>query len=132
MATNVVIFGAGQGGQRVARVLPSGYRLLAFADNDQKKHGDSLFGKPILAPQRLTTGDVQYDTIIVASQYAREICSQLHKLGVAKDQIELVEDDVLGGAYEFDTRGVALKTGGVVLITAALIIALYFLTRGGA
>ena len=127
MPRNVIIFGAGLGGQRVAKVLPPGDRLLAFTDNDQKKHDTLLFGKPVVAPNRILDSALAFDTVIVGSQYVREICSQLLEMGVSKDRIELVEADVLGGAYEFDTRGFTRKIAVATVLLTVVAAVIYVL-----
>lgn len=45
-----VIFGAGQIGQMTARLLGSSCKLLCFADNDSRKHGQYIGGIPVRSP----------------------------------------------------------------------------------
>lgn len=45
-----VIFGAGQIGQMTARLLGSSCKLLCFADNDSRKHGQYIRDIPVRSP----------------------------------------------------------------------------------
>ena len=45
-----VIFGAGQIGQMTARLLGSSCKLLCFADNDSRKHGQHIGHVPVCSP----------------------------------------------------------------------------------
>ena len=45
-----VIFGAGQIGQMTARLLNSSFRLLCFADNDPRRHGQYIGSVPVCSP----------------------------------------------------------------------------------
>lgn len=53
---NVVLFGAGQVGAMVSRLMGPGYWVSCFADNDEKKRGSSLAGIPICAPREALAG----------------------------------------------------------------------------
>ena len=52
----VVLFGAGQVGAMVSRLMGPGYRVSCFADNDEKKWGSSLAGIPVCAPREALAG----------------------------------------------------------------------------
>ena len=45
-----IIFGAGQIGQMTARLLGSSCKLLCFADNDSRKHGQYIRDIPVRSP----------------------------------------------------------------------------------
>ena len=47
----VVLFGAGQVGAMVSRLLGPGYAVSCFVDNDSEKWGSSLAGIPVLSPK---------------------------------------------------------------------------------
>ena len=53
---NVVLFGAGQVGAMVSRLMGPGYWVSCFADNDEKKRGSSIAGIPICAPREALAG----------------------------------------------------------------------------
>jgi len=48
---NTVLFGAGQVGAMVARLLGVAHRAVCFADNSEAKWGGSLAGLPIVSPR---------------------------------------------------------------------------------
>ena len=47
----VVLFGAGQSGAMISRLLGTGYTAVCFADNSVKKQGTVLRGIPVVAPE---------------------------------------------------------------------------------
>ena len=47
----VVLFGAGQNGAMLARLMGADYSVLCFADNAERKWGTELLGIPILSPE---------------------------------------------------------------------------------
>ncbi len=47
----IVLFGAGQIGAMIARLISDDWRIVCFADNAEKKRGSSLVGIPICAPE---------------------------------------------------------------------------------
>lgn len=47
----VVLFGAGQIGAMVSRLMGTGYTVACFADNAERKWGGELAGIPVLSPQ---------------------------------------------------------------------------------
>lgn len=48
---NTVLFGAGQVGAMVARLLGVAHRAVCFADNSEAKWGGSLAGLPVISPR---------------------------------------------------------------------------------
>ena len=52
----VVLFGAGQIGAMVARLIGTGYAVTCFADNSEKTWGTTLAGIPVVSPE----GEVAY------------------------------------------------------------------------
>ncbi|MGI2156627.1 nucleoside-diphosphate sugar epimerase/dehydratase [Shewanella baltica] len=71
----IVIFGASRGGISAYHYFKHEYEVIAFADNDNKKHGQSLLGKPVVSAKDLQT--MQLDKIVIASLYALQIHRQL-------------------------------------------------------
>ena len=75
----IAIFGAGSYGENAVDYLRNKKKghadIVALCDNDIRKHGNQLFGIPVLPPIELTTLDC--DEIWVASTYAAEIKNQL-------------------------------------------------------
>lgn len=75
----VVLFGAGNCGKRHAQEISD--EVLCFVDNDVKKQGDEIQGKPIISPEQIAQYD--YDAIVIASIYESEIRRQLVSMGLA-------------------------------------------------
>lgn len=71
----IILFGAGAGGITASEYLKHQYKLVAFADNDPKKHGQTLIGYPILSAKELR--DTPIDKIVIASTYGLQIHRQL-------------------------------------------------------
>ncbi|MBE2213778.1 MAG: glycoside hydrolase family 99-like domain-containing protein [Opitutaceae bacterium] len=90
---DVILFGTGNGGRRAFDNLPSECRVVAFADNDPAKIGQSFCGYPVINPAELL--ERAYDHVIIASMYADEIIAQLEELGVARHKIEVAHPSVL-------------------------------------
>ena len=78
-----IIFGAGGNGQRAFDYLCSHNKeVLFYCDNDIHKHGTSLQGKLIYSPDILNEQD--FDAVIIASGWAKEVTIQLQKLGITR------------------------------------------------
>lgn len=106
----VVIFGASTGGQNAFQHLTTqaNFDVMAFVDNDPAKQGDTLYGKPIIAPAAIKKDEI--DLIFIASSYSDEIWQQLLQLGFPPKQIQALEASVLMGTK---------KSGGRMLLVAA-------------
>jgi FlaA1/EpsC-like NDP-sugar epimerase len=92
----VIIFGASQGGLNALEDIQ--YRLphihvLAFCDNDPKKHGKQLCGLPIIAPDALE--QQPFDTLVIASSYAPEIWLQLYEMDFPMNRVEFIGHHIL-------------------------------------
>lgn len=77
----VIIFGAGQLGQRFVR--ETDFPVDYFMDNDEQKRGIKIFGKTVLNPRDLLSFREDWH-IIIASQYYSEISSQLREMGYSE------------------------------------------------
>lgn len=82
---NVVIFGTGQTSRVVISGLNQQVNIVAFCDNNMVKWNTYLEGKKIVEPEELK--NINYDYIIIASQFNDEIYEQLLKLGISKNRI---------------------------------------------
>lgn len=76
----LLVFGAGAGGRKVWKVIPSKASILAFVDNDVNKRGTQIEGISIILPQAIPQYNYRY--ILVASMYRDEIESQLKQMGI--------------------------------------------------
>lgn len=78
----VIIFGASAAGQRALMQLPEQFEVVAFADNNNKLHGQKVLGIPVIAPAQIGTEACMFDTVLVASIYyfpiKQQLVEQLH------------------------------------------------------
>ncbi len=109
MNKKIVIFGAGSAGHKVSKWLPAVYDIMAFVDNDPKKHGSKINGLPVYSPDWLA--DVQYDCVLVASQYAAQIYTQLEHLNISDRLIEIegFKEGLFVAGYPWHHIGKCLK-----------------------
>lgn len=102
----ILLFGAGQAGQRAFRYYKDEFEVIGFIDNNESLHGTHLCALPIYAISSLA--DLSYDKIFIASSYQKEIYEQLEPI-VAHEMIEVVDKDIMLGAFEqFDVTRYAL------------------------
>lgn len=82
----IVLYGAGANGMKTAeRFLNSHVDFYAFCD--RKKVGETIFGKPVLAPQEIIDFPEQYAVLITSSLYYDEILQFLQGNGFPADSI---------------------------------------------
>ena len=83
----LIIFGAGEGGKKVASILIGSlnYEIIAFADNNPVKQKKSIFGIPIIGPKGFFSQ--KFDRIIISSIYAKDIYIQLIDLGIPEKKL---------------------------------------------
>ncbi|KAF7787113.1 hypothetical protein PRUB_a3979 [Pseudoalteromonas rubra] len=93
----VVIFGAGKGGSNTYQLLKtqSDINVVAFSDNNESIWYTEMFGVEIMAPEQLLGLD--FDKIIIASQYRKQIRPQLESLGISPDKIEVAHQNLMDG-----------------------------------
>ncbi|WJG10580.1 LicD family protein [Aliiglaciecola sp. LCG003] len=77
MKQKIVIFGAGQAGIAANKNLQATYQVVAFCDNDHTKVGSFLEQIPVISPQQLD--EIQFDLIMIASEYFEQIRLQLEQ-----------------------------------------------------
>lgn len=83
----LLMFGAGNKAKEVTRYINKKKNtILYYIDNDSEKQGKKLFGKKIISPYDILT--LQYDYVLIASIYWREISEQLISLGIEKKKIK--------------------------------------------
>lgn len=82
---NVIIFGTG----RTSRIVESGLNkfvnVLCYLDNDSTKSGSTYNGKKVLNP--IEAKRLEFDYIIIASQFNEPIYKQLLEIGIKKEKI---------------------------------------------
>ncbi len=82
----LILFGAGLVGRQVLPKYHERFDILAFADNDPKKHNDVISGISIIHPEQIFQCD--YDYIVITSTSIDPIEEQLLTLGVPKEKIK--------------------------------------------
>lgn len=88
----VLVFGAGSGGVKVAEALESmGYKVAAFLDNSSSKWGKCIHGIQITAPEEAVCQYPNAD-IVIASIYHAEIMQQLTRLGIPASRVRVAEE----------------------------------------
>lgn len=83
----ILVFGAGSGGVNYYNGHRRRYDVLGFLDNNAQRHGERLIGKLIYAPQELA--QLEFDRIVIASDYYAAIYPQLINLGVPWSKIDI-------------------------------------------
>lgn len=73
-----VIFGASLSGRSALSAVSELYDVLAFVDNDSKKHGSSIQNIPIISPPEIAA--LKPDIILIASEFFEQIQTQLQQL----------------------------------------------------
>jgi len=80
--SNLVLFGAGADGQRLAAMLQSaGISIFGFADNNPELWGQTIDNVEVIAPEKLRSLDVT--VMITSSKYHGAIKEQLARMGIA-------------------------------------------------
>ncbi len=85
---NILIFGSGSAVSVYINYNKEFFEnyieILAFLDNNPKKHGQKLMGKEIVSPDCIFK--YNYDAILICSVYEEEIYEQLvYKIGISKE-----------------------------------------------
>ena len=79
---NVVLFGAGQVGTMISRLMGIGYTVSCFADNCEEKWGSTLAGVPVVSPQdSLLFGPDCYCLCVMDAVRTEQMSEQLRDLG---------------------------------------------------
>ena len=84
----IVIFGAGQSGRMIRRLLSGTCELIAYADNNYRNLPGFIDGIPVISPVELT--NIKPDKIIVSvlnKEAAEEICIQIAEEGMSLQNI---------------------------------------------
>lgn len=92
MRKKAVIFGAGEYGRMFLSTEPDDIEVLAFIDNDTRKHGTTIQGIPVLSADHILASGAE--VVCVASCFVKEIVEQLtHRLGLPENMIQVVGID---------------------------------------
>lgn len=82
---NVIIFGTGTTSKIVLSGLKDNINILYYCDNDKQKWGEIYNNVEIISPERIQR--LNYDFIVIASQFNDEIYNQLLEIGVCPNKI---------------------------------------------
>jgi len=94
----LVLFGAGRSGEIFLENY-KGFHVLAFADNDPKKQGQTIQGVPVISPDGIA--DTDCDTVVITTVYPTgRILAQLATLGLANIPVVIPEKNELKGAQD--------------------------------
>jgi O-methyltransferase len=100
----VVLFGAGQVGAMISRLMGSAYRVLCFADNYEGKWGTTLAGIPVVSPRESLRNDPDCICLCVLDgERASQMETQLRALGFVG---EILRPDAL---KIFDARAATMR-----------------------
>ncbi len=98
----VLIWGAGSGGQRVLKVLQTtGAQAKAFVDSNAAKAGQIVEGLPVVLPASfINKPKGQRPFVIIASTYAPFIQNDLRAAGWSDDEYDIADFDVVSTLEE--------------------------------
>ena len=78
----VVLFGAGQVGAMLSRLMGTEYRIACFADNDERKWGTTLAGIPVRSPRESLRFDPDcFCLCVLDGERAGQMEAQIRELG---------------------------------------------------
>lgn len=81
----VIIFGTGATAKIVVSGLKEDVTIICYCDNDMNKWGKFHNGKQIIIPKKII--EINFDYVLIASQFNDEIYNQLIKIGVNEEKI---------------------------------------------
>ena len=76
----VILFGSSKYGEQAYVNLKDRYDIICFCDNDSSKWGKKIYGIEIIDPNLICA--IEFDYVIITSEYFREIGKQLFELGI--------------------------------------------------
>lgn len=95
---SILIWGSGEGAKRIVNnIFEENVRIIAFVDNSVKMQGKDLYGKEIIAPDRVKS--LLYDYLVIGTFKYAEVNEQLKQLGL--------DDNRVINYYEFSRRSLA-------------------------
>lgn len=84
----IVVFGIGSYYKKIENVIKERYEIAAFTDNKVTELGETYQGIQLIPPAELKYQD--YDKIVIASSYFKQISSQLLKMGISNEKIAII------------------------------------------
>jgi FlaA1/EpsC-like NDP-sugar epimerase len=86
------VYGAGPTGKAAVRLIREmNSEVVLLVDSDEKKWGTEAEGCKICSPDRLPELRDDYDQILIASAYYKDIKNRLNSLGLEHEEIAIFE-----------------------------------------
>jgi hypothetical protein len=82
-----LLFGAGSGLSDVLSVLPPDIEVVGLCDNDATKHGKTILGHRVDAPDSLN--ELGFDFVLVTARAGNTMRNQLLEMGIERERILL-------------------------------------------
>lgn len=95
----VIVFGAGGGGQKFIKNCKGEYEFIAFSDNNETKFDTTIDGIKVIKPKDILNAN--YNFIIIASMWVKEISNQLIGMGIKKEKIMIPPKNKLKNGTPF-------------------------------
>lgn len=89
----IIIFGAGQSGRMIKKLLHGSCELVAYADNNYMNLPNLLDNIPVISPKEIS--DIMPDKVIVSvinKEASEEICRELVNEGISKSNVLNIND----------------------------------------
>jgi len=83
--SRILLFGCGSGMRDFFSIMPESVDIVGLCDNDPRKHGSTVLGYKVYAPQYIN--ELEFEFVIVTTRNGEEIRNQLIELGVEQDRI---------------------------------------------
>ena len=91
MKASLVLFGAGSFGQKALAELSDDFEIVCFLDNNPAKEGTQSANVSVQSPSALP--GLEYDFLVITSQFYSEILPQLKAAGVPRQKIRIYNVD---------------------------------------
>ena len=100
----IVLFGAGQFGAMISRLIGTGYAISCFADNYEGKWGTTLAGIPVVSPKESMLFDPDcFCLCVMDEERAGQMEAQIRELGF---NVPILRPDAL---KTFDARAATMR-----------------------
>ena len=94
----LVIFGIGISGRAIYRQAKENWDIVAFVDNNKELDGTTYDGVKIFSVNKIK--DLDFDKVAIGGVWVDSMEKQLLDLGLLRDKIMVVEDDVLNNTTQ--------------------------------
>lgn len=83
----ILLFGAGSGLNDFLSIVPKDIEIIGLSDNNPEKHGRTILGHKVHAPELIPRMD--FDYVIVTSRAGEAVRAQLVDLGIERERVLL-------------------------------------------